>query len=98
MDDSKLRDFEKELQKRIKGDVSFDEVTLGIYATDASIYQIKPVALCMPRDEDDVRAAVQTAAEHNVSILPRGGGTSLGGQAVGNSMIIDFYQIHEQNS
>ncbi len=90
MDETKLGNFELELRKRIKGEVSFDEVTLGIYSTDASIYNIKPVALCVPRDEDDVRAAVQTAAEHNVSILPRGGGTSLGGQAVGNSLIIDF--------
>ncbi|MBT4485324.1 MAG: hypothetical protein HOC71_16780 [Candidatus Latescibacteria bacterium] len=55
MDDTKQKDFKKELQKRIKGDFSFDEVTLGIYTTDASIYQIKPVASCMPRDEDDVR-------------------------------------------
>ena len=90
MNKTKLGIFESELRERIKGDVSFDEVTLGIYSTDASIYNIKPVALCLPRDEDDVCAAVQTAAAHNVSILPRGGGTSLGGQAVGSSMIIDF--------
>jgi FAD/FMN-containing dehydrogenase/Fe-S oxidoreductase len=74
----------------MRGDVSFDKVTLGIYATDASIYQIKPMALILPRDEDDVRAAVTTAVKYNVCILPRGGGTSLGGQAVGPAMVIDF--------
>ena len=90
MEESKLKDFENKLRNRVKGDVSFDRIILGIYATDASIYQLKPVALVVPRDEDDVLAAVQTAAEYNVSILPRGGGTSLNGQAVGHSMIIDF--------
>jgi len=85
-----LKGFEQDLVKRIRGDVCLDEVTLGIYSTDASIYQIKPVAVVLPADEADVRAAVETAAEHGVSILPRGGGTSLGGQAVGASMVIDF--------
>ena len=82
--------FERDLREAIRGEVSFDEATLGVYATDASIYQIKPVALVVPRDEEDVLAAMRVAREHGVSILPRGGGTSLGGQAVGESMVIDF--------
>ena len=90
MEQTKRKDFEQELRKRVTGDVSFDDITLGIYATDASIYQITPAALVLPRDENDVIAAVATAAKHSVSILPRGGGTSLGGQGVGPSMIIDF--------
>ena len=90
MEQTKLKDFELELKKRLKGEVSFDRFTLGIYATDASIYQITPVAVVLPRDEADVIAAVQTAAKFNVSILPRGGGTSLNGQAAGESMVIDF--------
>jgi len=90
MADSKLKSFERELRSSLRGDVSFDEVTLGVYATDASIYQIKPVCLVLPRDEEDTIAAMRAAAAHGVSILPRGAGTSLGGQAVGNSMILDF--------
>ena len=58
MEKSKLRDFERELRKFVKGDVYFDKVTLGMYSTDASIYQITPVAVVIPVDEDDVRAAV----------------------------------------
>ena len=88
--ESKLKSFEQQLPKQVRGDVSFDEVVLGICATDASIYQIKPVALCLPRDEEDVLAAVTAAAEHNIPILPRGGATSLGGQAVAPAMIVDF--------
>ena len=90
MEDSKLKAFEQALREHVRGDVWLDEVTLGLYATDASIYQIQPVAVVVPRDEEDVLAAVRTAAEHRVSIVPRGGGTSLGGQAVGPAMVLDF--------
>ncbi len=90
MEEAKLKDFERALRECIRGEVSFDDVTRGIYATDASIYQIMPVAVVWPRDEGDVRAAVKTAANYNVNILPRGAGTSLGGQAVGPSMVVDF--------
>ena len=87
---SRLEEFERALRDCVKGDVTFDEVTRGIYATDASFYQITPGAVVLPRDEMDVRAAVKTAAEHGITIVPRGGGTSLGGQAVGQGMILDF--------
>jgi FAD/FMN-containing dehydrogenase/Fe-S oxidoreductase len=90
MEDSKRQQFELELREGIKGDVSFDDYTLGIYATDASIFQIKPVAVVLPRDEQDVISAVKTAEKYKVSIVPRGGGTSLGGQAAGPSLVIDF--------
>lgn len=90
MEETKLKEFEQALCNRISGEVSFDNVTLGIYATDASIYQMKPVAVLWPRDENDVRAAVKIAAEYSVNILPRGAGTSLGGQAVGPCMAVDF--------
>ena len=82
--------LEAALSGEIKGNVSFDPQILGIYATDASIYQIEPVGLVCPLDEADVIAAVRIAAEHDVSILPRGGGTSLAGQAVGQSLVLDF--------
>jgi len=90
MEASVLRDFERQLRERIQGDVSVDDVTRGIYATDASNYQILPVAVVLPRDEVDVCAAVACARDHGVNILPRGAGTSLAGQAVGPSMVIDF--------
>ncbi|MEA3226264.1 MAG: FAD-binding protein, partial [Planctomycetota bacterium] len=78
MEKARLEEFERALRDRVRGDVSFDEVTRGIYATDASFYQITPVTVVLPRDEADVRAAVKTAAEYDVTIVPRGGGTSLG--------------------
>ena len=88
--EEKLKSLEAELRQCVKGDVILDATSLGLYATDASIYQITPKALVLPRDAEDVRAAVQTAVQHNISILPRGSGTSLGGQAAGPSLVIDF--------
>ena len=90
IDSSKLLSLECALKARIRGDVTFDEVTRGIYATDASNYLIMPVAVVVPADQDDIAAVIETAGEFGVSILPRGGGTSLAGQAVGESVVIDF--------
>jgi len=87
---TELDAFRQQLSEKVRGEVKFDEVTLAVYATDASIYQIMPPAVVFPRDEADVLAAIATAAEHGVPVLPRGGGTSLGGQAVGAAMVLDF--------
>lgn len=78
------------LKNRINGDVLLDDYSLGMYATDASIYQIKPLAIILPKNAADVKEAMAVAHENNISILPRGGGTSLAGQTVGESMILDF--------
>lgn len=93
---SKREAFERDLVRRVRGNVSFDRVTLGIYATDASIYQIEPVAVVAPLDELDVREAVLVAAEYGVPLLPRGGGTSLGGQTVCAALVLDFSRYMHQ--
>lgn len=80
----------KKLKDSITGDLLTDSYNLGIYATDASLYQIKPHAVLLPANEVDVMAAIRFANEQGVSILPRGGGTSLAGQTVGQSIIVDF--------
>ncbi|MFC2076532.1 FAD-binding and (Fe-S)-binding domain-containing protein [candidate division KSB1 bacterium] len=95
-DNSNLKSLERDLVARIRGDVVFDRISRGIYATDASNYLMMPVAVVLPRDAEDVLAAVNTAVEHGVSILPRGGGTSLAGQAVGEAMVLDFTKWMDQ--
>lgn len=90
------KDLITALAHRIKGDVLSDEYSLGMYATDASIYQIRPVVVVLPRDEEDVKTAVALAREHRVSILPRGGGTSLAGQTVGKSLVLDFSKYMQE--
>jgi FAD/FMN-containing dehydrogenase/Fe-S oxidoreductase len=76
--------------KDIKGDVLLDDYSLGMYSTDASFYQIRPLAVVLPCDESDVIKAVEIARTHKLKILPRGGGTSLAGQTVGEAIVIDF--------
>ncbi len=78
------------LKKRLAGEVYFDEYRRALYSTDASIYQIVPLGVVLPRTRDDVVCAVQAAAEHNLAIIPRGGGTSLSGQSIGAGLILDF--------
>lgn len=82
-------EFIQELRKALR-EVRFDRMSRLLYSTDASIYQMMPIGVAIPRDADEVSAAVQIASAHNVPILPRGGGSSLAGQAVGHALILDF--------
>ncbi|HEY6001947.1 MAG TPA: FAD-linked oxidase C-terminal domain-containing protein [Anaeromyxobacter sp.] len=77
------------LRRELKGEVLFDAFSRGRYSTDASIYQIEPLGVVVPRDEDDLVAAVQIAAEEGVPLLPRGGATSQCGQTVGEALVVD---------
>jgi FAD/FMN-containing dehydrogenase/Fe-S oxidoreductase len=77
------------LRREIEGEVLFDLLTRGIYSTDASIYQIEPVGVVVPRNAEDVRRAVQIAAEAGVPVIPRGGGTGQAGQTIGRGLIVD---------
>jgi FAD/FMN-containing dehydrogenase/Fe-S oxidoreductase len=79
-----------ELQAAIRGDVQGDAVSRALYATDASIYQIEPVAVVLPREADDIAAALRIARRHRVPVVPRGGATSLAGQVVGRAIQLDF--------
>ncbi len=80
----------EELRERIDGEVRFDRYTRMLYSTDASIYQVEPIGVVIPRHVGDVEETVRLAAREGVPILPRGGGTSLAGQAVGEAVILDF--------
>lgn len=88
--------FIQDLKLHLQGDLLIDKASLGIYATDASVYQIEPIAIVLPKHEADVQIAVKIAADHGISILPRGGGTSLAGQTIGHSMILDFSKYMNQ--
>ena len=81
--------LERRLRSALKGDVLFDAASRGRYSTDASIYQVEPLGVAVPRDKDDVAAALAIAREAGVPVLPRGGGTSQCGQAVGRALVLD---------
>jgi len=91
-----VNDLERELGRAIRGNVRFDAGSRLLYSTDASMYQMEPVGVVIPRDADDVQAAIETAARHKVAILPRGGGTSLTGQTVNHALVLDFSRFMDQ--
>src|SRR5258706_9640707 len=77
------------LRKELDAEVLFDAAPRGRYSTDASIYQIEPIGVVVPRTPEAARAAMAIAAEQGVPILPRGAGSSQCGQTVGAALIID---------
>src|SRR5690606_30745852 len=74
---------------RLEAEVFFDAASRARYSTDASIYQLQPVGVVVPRTEEAARAAMAIAAEAGVPLLPRGAGSSQCGQAVGEALVID---------
>src|SRR5882757_11204247 len=79
----------RDLHDHIEGEVRFDRVSRALYSTDASVYQIEPLGIVVPRTREDVVRAVEIAARHGVSITARGGGTSQAGQAIGAGLQLD---------
>src|SRR5689334_6190718 len=77
------------LRSELDAEVLFDRASRGRYSTDASIYQIEPLGIVVPRTEEAARNAIAIAAQEGVPILPRGAGSSQCGQAVGAALIID---------
>jgi FAD/FMN-containing dehydrogenase/Fe-S oxidoreductase len=76
-------------RREIEGEVRFDAFTRGRYSTDASIYQIEPIGVVVPKREADIARIVEIAAAEGVPVLPRGGGTSQCGQTVGEAVVVD---------
>src|SRR3954469_18349154 len=77
------------LRREVDGQVLFDAASRGRYSTDASIYQVEPLGIVLPRSEEAARAAIAIAAEQGIPLLPRGAGSSQCGQAVGEALVID---------
>jgi FAD/FMN-containing dehydrogenase/Fe-S oxidoreductase len=92
-----MRDYEPALREQLaarlrretRGEVLFSRADRGRYATDASIYQIEPVGVLVPRTIEDVATAMAIARESDVPVLPRGGGTSQCGQTVNRALVLD---------
>lgn len=82
--------FASALAPQIAGDVRTDAMTRALYATDGSMYQKTALAVVLPATDADVQAALRLAREHGLPVLPRGGGSSLAGQAVSAAVVLDF--------
>ncbi|PSP54347.1 FAD-binding oxidoreductase [Halobacteriales archaeon QS_1_67_19] len=83
-------DLLADLSDRVAGDVRFDSYSRELYATDASAYEVTPIGVVFPTDTTDVAAVVKHCADRGIPVLPRGGGTSLAGQAVNEAVVLDF--------
>src|SRR6059058_4752197 len=79
-----------ELRKAVRGEVRFDAGSRALYATDASNYRQVPIGLVVPRDADDVAAALTICRQFGAPVLPRGAGTSLAGQCCNVAVVFDF--------
>ncbi len=84
-----MPDLSEQLKDEIEGEVLFDRFSRGRYATDASLYQIFPLGVVVPKTFADVEATLEIAREAGVSVLPRGSGTSQCGQTVNEAIVID---------
>ncbi|WP_235297889.1 FAD-binding and (Fe-S)-binding domain-containing protein [Portibacter marinus] len=73
----------------LEGSVYTDDLSRTIYATDASVYQEKPLAVAIPKNTEDLRRIVRFCADHALPIIPRAAGTSLAGQCVGSGLVVD---------
>ncbi|WP_137287788.1 FAD-binding and (Fe-S)-binding domain-containing protein [Halorussus salinisoli] len=83
-------DFIAYLNAQIDGEARFDDYTRHLYATDASAYEVTPIGVVFPTSTGDVAAVMEYCAERRIPVLPRGGGTSLAGQAVNEAVVLDF--------
>jgi FAD/FMN-containing dehydrogenase/Fe-S oxidoreductase len=81
---------QEDLRGLIAGEVRCDDVFLQLFASDASIYEIKPLGVVRPRSTGDVAACVRYASENQIPVHPRGAGTSMAGESLGAGLVIDF--------
>ena len=86
----------EQLRKRVSGEVRFDPFSRVLYSTDASIYQMEPVGVVIPRNAEDVLAVMEIARDNRVPVLPRAGGTGLAGQSVNHAIVMDFSKYLNQ--
>jgi FAD/FMN-containing dehydrogenase/Fe-S oxidoreductase len=86
----------RELQSIIEGEVRFDPVSRALYSTDASIYQIKPVGVVIPRNREDILRSLEICRRHRCPITMRGGGTSQCGQSIGPGLQIDISKYYNR--
>ena len=84
-----LNNFLNELKQSVTGEVRTDDISRVLYSSDASIYQVEPFGVFIPRSVEEIQTAVRLAAKYQIPILPRGGGTSMAGQTVNEALVID---------
>ena len=88
--DTERQRVQDDLRGALVGEVLCDELTSQLYASDASIYQLRPLGVVRPRSVEDVAACVRYAIEHHLTLHPRGAGSGVSGESLGRGLVIDF--------
>ena len=84
------KQFTDDLRGRFRGALRLDALTRGLYATDASAFEVTPAAVAVPEYVEDVSVLVRYCFEHNLPLIPRGAGTGLAGESLGPAVILDL--------
>lgn len=79
----------QKLANELSGELHYDDLMKRLYATDASVYRMLPLAVALPKTNQDIIALIDFANKNNTSIIPRTAGTSLAGQCVGKGIVVD---------
>lgn len=90
VDPAQRKRLHDDLKGLVKGDLLFDDLACMLRATDGSLFEVEPVGVVVPRDEEDVAALVAYAGDNQVSLVPRGAGTGLVGAALGEGLVVDL--------
>jgi FAD/FMN-containing dehydrogenase/Fe-S oxidoreductase len=90
VDDQQREHIREDLTGIIKGEVLFDDLSRVLYSTDASIFQVQPAGVVVPRDEEDLQTLVRYAAEHQVPLIARGAGSGMAGESLGAGLVVDL--------
>ena len=77
------------LKNSMEGELEWDHLHQTLYATDASVYKILPLAVAFPKNDNDLILLIDFAHEHQTSLIPRTAGTSLAGQCLGKGIVVD---------
>ena len=77
------------LREKLSGELFYDNLMKSLYATDASVYRMLPLAIAYPKNKEDIKLLIKFSKTHNTSLIPRTAGTSLAGQCVGDGIVVD---------
>jgi FAD/FMN-containing dehydrogenase/Fe-S oxidoreductase len=88
--------LERELRAQLEGEVRFDAISRALYSTDASVYQIQPTGVVIPKNRQDILRTIEICRRHHCSITMRGGGTSQAGQTIGEGLQVDISKYYNR--
>src|SRR3989442_6685167 len=89
VDEQQRQNLCDDLRGILKGQLLFDDLTRALYSTDASIFQVQPLGVVVPQDEEDVQNLVRYAAEHKIPLIPRGAGSGVAGESLGSGLYLE---------